>query len=848
VTRKQAAAGSVSKTKRPAKTDGASSSPKQETVFSTAAETERPAETDKAPPSPKQETAGSTAETGRPTEVDKAPPSPKQETTGSAAEAKPTDETDRTLSSPKPESAGSASETEHPTETDGTTSSPKQETVFSTAAETERLAETVEEPSSPKQESVAKAPLPPGESLPQAQRGGLGRGDQKELPAKRRNRVQISKVQPEIEGGRYPIKRIVDDDIEITADIVVDGHNALAAVLLYKEETASEWSETPMEHDINDRWQAQLKVNRLGRWQYTVEAWIDDFASWQRDLQKRVNAAQDVAVDLLIGLDLVEQAAKRASTVEKVEKADQDAFSRCIEAVGNRQNIAEAIRVSLSDELADLMRRHPDRQYATRHKEILPIVVDPKQAQFSAWYEVFPRSCSPYPGAHGNFNDLIGRLPYIADMGFDVLYLPPIHPIGETHRKGKNNNPICEPGDVGSPWAIGSAEGGHMAIHPQLGTLDDFRKLVAQAKVFGISVALDLAFQCSPDHPYVKEHPEWFRMRPDNTIQYAENPPKKYQDIYPLEFQSPAWEELWEELKRVVMYWIDQGVRIFRVDNPHTKDFSFWEWLITNVKKEAPDAIFLAEAFTRPRLMSQLAKLGFTQSYTYFAWRNSKWELEDYLTTLTTTDLKEYFRPNFWPNTPDILNDYLQVGGQPAFKIRLVLAATLSSSYGIYGPPFELCDGLPVEIGSEEYMNSEKYEIRSWNLDEPHSLKHYIAQVNKIRRENAVLQSNNNLEFYPVDNENIICYGKHSDDFSEILIVTVNLDPNWVQSGWLELPLDEFDIPSERPYQVHDLLDNRRYLWTGSRNFVQLEPHTAPAHIFRLRRYQRSERDFDYYF
>ncbi len=866
---------SVSQTKCLTETNEAPSPPK--------AETERPAETGEAPSPPKPETAfftaPSVAETERPAQAASTPSSPKRETARSVAEAERPVETGEAPSPPQQEDVTKApllpGESLPQAQRGGLGRGDQ--------SQAERPAETGEAPSSPRQESVAKVPLPPGESLPRAQRGGLGRGDQsqaerpaetgetqpsrqqeaalsplspvlppvEELPTKRRNRVQISGIQPQVEGGRYPIKRIVDDDVEITADIVVDGHNALAAMLLYKEETASEWSETPMEHDINDRWQAQIKVSRLGRWEYTIEAWIDDFASWQRDLEKRVNAAQDVAVDLLIGLNLVEEAAKRASTVEtveKVEKADQDAFSRCIEAVGNRQNIAEAIRVSLSDELADLMRRHPDREHATRYEKVLPIVVDPKQALFSAWYEVFPRSCSPHPGEHGTFNDLIARLPYIADMGFDVLYLPPIHPIGTTHRKGKNNNPFSEPGDAGSPWAIGSAEGGHMSIHPQLGTLDDFRKLVAQAKVFGISIALDLAFQCSPDHPYVKEHPEWFRMRPDNTIQYAENPPKKYQDIYPLEFQSPAWEELWEELKRVVMYWIEQGVRIFRVDNPHTKDFSFWEWLIASVKKEAPDTIFLAEAFTRPRLMSQLAKLGFTQSYTYFAWRNSKWELEDYLTTLTTTDLKEYFRPNFWPNTPDILNDYLQVGGQPAFKVRLVLAATLSSSYGIYGPPFELCDGLPVEIGSEEYMNSEKYEIRSWNLDEPHSLKHYIAQVNKIRRENAVLQSNNNLEFYPVDNENILCYGKHSDDFSEILIVTVNLDPNWLQSGWLKLPLEEFDLPPEKPFQVHDLLDNRRYLWTGSRNFVQLEPHTAPAHIFRLRRYQRSERDFDYYF
>jgi starch synthase (maltosyl-transferring) len=665
-----------------------------------------------------------------------------------------------------------------------------------------------------------------------------------ELPMKNQGRVQISGVEPHIEGGRYPIKRVIDDVVEVTADIVVDGHNALAAVLLFKEETASEWSELPMEHTINDSWQAQFKVGRIGRWFYTIKAWIDDFASWQRDLQKRVNAAQDVAVELLIGLDLVKKAAENLSDAD----ADSEAFSRCIEAVGDKKNIAEAIRVALSEELADLMRRHPDREYASSYKDALQVIVDPKQAQFSAWYECFPRSCSPFPGEHGTFNDLVARLPYIADMGFDVLYLPPIHPIGETHRKGKNNNPISEPGDVGSPWAIGSKEGGHKAIHPQLGTLADFRKLVAQAKVFGISIALDLAFQCSPDHPYVAEHPEWFRMRPDNTIQYAENPPKKYQDIYPLEFHSPAWRELWEELRSVVMYWVDQGVTIFRVDNPHTKDFSFWEWLIGSVKKEVPEAIFLAEAFTRPKLMSQLAKLGFSQSYTYFAWRNSKWELEDYLTSLTTTELKEYFRPNFWPNTPDILNDYLQVGGPPGFKIRLALAATLSSSYGIYGPPFELCDGLPVALGSEEYMNSEKYQLSSWNLDEPHSLKHYIAQVNKIRRENVVLQSHGNLAFYPVDNESIICYGKHSDDYSEVIIVVVSLDPNWVQSGWLELPIEEFDLPPGKPYQVHDLMDNKRYLWNGSRNFVQLDPNASPAHIFRLRRYQRSERDFDYYF
>jgi len=662
------------------------------------------------------------------------------------------------------------------------------------------------------------------------------------MPTKRKDRVQISRLTPEIDGGRYPIKRVVDDILEISADIVVDGHNALAVALLFKEEAASDWSEIPMEHTLNDSWQAQFKVTRIGRWQYTVTAWIDEFASWQRDLAKRVNAGQEVAVELLIGLNLVKKAAQSASA------ADREIFSRCIESIENKRNIAEGIRTSLSDELADLMRRYPDRHHASRYKEVLQVVVDPKDALFSAWYEIFPRSCSPHPGEHGTFNDLIARLPYIAGMGFDVIYLPPIHPIGRTHRKGKNNNPLAQPGDVGSPWAIGAEEGGHKSIHPQLGTLEDFRRLVAQAKVFGISVALDLALQCSPDHPYVKEHPEWFRMRPDNTIQYAENPPKKYQDIYPIEFESPAWEELWDELRSIVTYWIDQGVRIFRVDNPHTKDFSFWEWLIESVKKETPDAIFLAEAFTRPKLMAQLAKLGFSQSYTYFTWRNSKWELEQYLTSLTTTEMTEYFRPNFWPNTPDILNDYLQLGGPPAFKARLVLAATLSSNYGIYGPAFELCVGEPVEIGSEEYLNSEKYEVRHWDWDAPHNLKHYIAQVNRIRRENVVLQSNRNLRFYPFDNESVICYGKHSDDFSEVIIVAVNLDPNWTQSGWLELPIEEFDLPFGKPYQVHDLLNDKRYLWNGGRNFVQLDPQTSPAHIFRLRRFQRSEREFDYYF
>jgi starch synthase (maltosyl-transferring) len=432
-------------------------------------------------------------------------------------------------------------------------------------------------------------------------------------------------------------------------------------------------------------------------------------------------------------------------------------------------------------------------------------------------------------------------------MGFDVLYLPPIHPIGRSHRKGKNNAPSAGPHDPGSPWGIGAAEGGHKAIHPQLGTPEDFRRLVANAREHGIDIALDLAFQCSPDHPYVQDHPQWFRWRPDGTVQYAENPPKKYQDIYPLEFQTEHWQELWEELKSVVLFWIEQGVRIFRVDNPHTKPFHFWEWLIREVKRLHPEIIFLAEAFTRPKVMYYLAKAGFTQSYTYFAWRNTKAELTQYFTELTQTEVREFFRPNLWPNTPDILTEYLQLGGRPAFMARLVLAATLGASYGIYGPAFELGEHQPREPGSEEYLDSEKYEIKHWAIDRPDSLRDFIGRVNRIRRENPALHSHGGLRFHPVDNEQLICYSKQTEDASNIILVIVNLDPHHTQSGWVDLPAD---LQAERPaapYQVHDLLSDGRYLWHGSRNFVELIPQVVPAHIFRIRHRVRTERDFEYY-
>lgn len=661
-----------------------------------------------------------------------------------------------------------------------------------------------------------------------------------ETAGKTKLRVQIESVQPKINGGRFPVKRIIEDTVKVEADIFVDGSNELSAVLLYRKEGSEKWSETPMEHTVNDRWFGQFKVSEIGMWKYSIHSWIDHFKTWQRDFKKRVNAEQDVHVDLLIGLEFINRVLRQATA------KDKEKLLKIIEKLADKRNKAEANRAALSEELSRLMARYPDKTNAAVYQE-LSVTVDPKIARFSAWYEMFPRSASPVPGKHGTFKDVIAKLPYVADMGFNVLYLPPIHPIGVKFRKGKNNSTVAEKGSVGSPWAIGGKEGGHYAIHPQLGTLEDFKELLKKAEQQGLSIAIDIAYQCSPDHPYVKEHPEWFRKRPDNTIQYAENPPKKYQDIYPIDFESENWVELWEELKNIVTFWAKQGVKIFRVDNPHTKDLSFWEWMLAEVKKEFPEAIFLAEAFTRPKLLYRLAKIGFSQSYNYFPWRNAKWELTEFITEITKTEAKEFFRANLWINTPDILTEYLQVGGPNAFKARLVLAATLGANYGIYGPAYELCENRPLVPKSEEYLDSEKYEIKRWETGSPNSIRPLITKVNQIRNSNVVLQNDNNLEFYPVDNDNLICYGKHNEDFTEIIIVVVNLDTMWQQSGWIELPIHKFGIQDARPYQVHDLLSGERYLWNGSRNFVKLDPSKNGAHIFRIRRYQRTEKNFDYY-
>jgi starch synthase (maltosyl-transferring) len=593
---------------------------------------------------------------------------------------------------------------------------------------------------------------------------------------------------------------------------------------------------------VNDRWRGVFTVGRLGRYRYTIHGWIDPLRTWRRDLQKRVEAGQAEAIDLAIGAQLIESASRRAQGDDAERLRQWAAVLR-----DDARALPARITAALDQELFFAAERYPDRRFATTYAPELLINVEREKARFSSWYEMFPRSCAREPGKHGSFNDCARQLAYVASMGFDVLYLPPIHPIGHSHRKGKNNAIHAAAGEPGSPWAIGSSEGGHKAIHAQLGTLEDFHSLMAAARDYGIEIALDLAFQCTPDHPYVSEHPEWFRRRPDGSIQYAENPPKKYQDIYPLNFESERWLELWRELKSVALFWIEQGVRIFRVDNPHTKPFPFWEWWIREIQSENPEVIFLSEAFTRPKVMRRLAKVGFSQSYTYFAWRNTKWELIEYFTELTKTEVREYFRPNLWPNTPDILTEHLQFGGRAAFMARLVLAATLAANYGIYGPAFELGENRAREPGSEEYLDSEKYEIRSWDLEAPDSLKDFIARVNRIRKDNPALQSDGSLRFHEVDNDQMLCYSKETEERDNVIVVVVNLDPHHVQTGRVRLLFEDLELERGRSYQFHDLLTDSRYIWYGAQNTVQLNPQVVPAHIFRLRRHVRREQDFDYF-
>ena len=655
-----------------------------------------------------------------------------------------------------------------------------------------------------------------------------------------RGRVVVETVSPEVDAGRFPIKRVIGETVRVEADVFSDGHDVVAGVVLHRREASPAWAETPLELLGNDRYAASFTVEEEGVYEYTLTAWIDDYATWARGLGRKVDAGQDVALDLETGAALVAAAAERAAG------ADRDALLAVVEGLRATTRQAKRVQLARSAKTAALLARYPDREHATSYERELRVVVDRERARFSTWYELFPRSTSDTPGKHGTFADVEQRLPYLVELGFDVLYLPPIHPIGTTMRKGRNNALSPEPDDVGSPWAIGAEEGGHDAIHPELGTIEDFRSLVAAADRHGIEVALDLAFQCSPDHPYLREHPEWFRQRPDGTVQYAENPPKRYEDIYPFDFESEAWWELWQELLRVVRYWVEEGVRIFRVDNPHTKPFVFWEWLIGEVKREHPDVLFLSEAFTRPKVMLRLGKLGFTQSYTYFAWRNTKYELVEYFNELARSAQREYFRPNIWPNTPDILTEYLQHGGRPAFVTRLVLAGTLAASYGIYGPAFELAEGRPREPGSEEYLDSEKYQLRQWDLERGDSLRELIARVNTIRRENPALQRDWGLVFHHTDNDQLLCYSKATEDLENVVLCVVNLDPYHRQSGWVDLSLGHLGV-EEGSFQVQDLLGGGSFLWHGPHNYVELDPEVTPAHVFAVRQRVRSEHDFDYF-
>ncbi|HEX3069474.1 MAG TPA: alpha-1,4-glucan--maltose-1-phosphate maltosyltransferase [Thermoanaerobaculia bacterium] len=662
-----------------------------------------------------------------------------------------------------------------------------------------------------------------------------------ELQFDGRRRVVIEGVSPLVDDGRFPAKRVIGDVVPIEADIFADGHDLLAAVLLHRHESESEMTETTMIPLVNDRWRAEITVGRLGFYFFAFEAWIDHFATWHRDLRKRVDAGvsgNDLDVQLQTGVGMIRAAATRATD------RDRKRLDETIKRLEGSDAAEEKVVDLWHGELLDLMRRNAERKFATRDTIEHAIEVDPRRAGFSTWYELFPRSAASEAGRHGTFRDVEAQLPRIARMGFDILYLPPIHPIGTTFRKGPNNTVSTETSDPGSPWAIGAKEGGHKEIHSDLGTLDDFRRLVEAARSRGIELAMDIAFQASPDHPYVAEHDEWFQKRPDGTIQYAENPPKKYQDIYPFHFESDAWTDLWKELCGIFRYWIDNGVRVFRVDNPHTKPLPFWHWVIRTVKKHHPDVIFLAEAFTRPKIMYWLGKAGFSQSYTYFAWRNSKYELTEYFEQITKPPVSDFFRPNAWPNTPDIFPEYLQYGGRPAFVIRLMLAATLSSNYGIYGPAFERSIGDARDPGGEEYRDSEKYEIKHWPPADD-DLTELIAVVNRIRRQNPALQQNTTLKFHETTNDEIICYSKSADDESVLMIV--NVDPHNTQAGYVELDLTALNLDANRPFQVHELLSGARYTWHGPRNYVKLDPNVVPAHIFRIRRKVRSEQDFEYF-
>jgi starch synthase (maltosyl-transferring) len=641
--------------------------------------------------------------------------------------------------------------------------------------------------------------------------------------------VVIDNVQPLIDRGRYPIKRIMGEDLVVEADIFKDGHDVVAAVLKWRVVGKRAWRETPMSFVDNDRWRGVCTLYDQAIHEYTVQAWTDTFRSWQQEFAKKFEAdVSDLRSEALEGAAIVESASNRTRN-----EVDSSRLREFAGQIANGTN-SEIYALTQSGELEVLMATYPDRAGATQYQPALRVVVDRPAALFGAWYEFFPRSAEGLGDRGSTFRDCLPRVDDAKAMGFDVIYFPPIHPIGHSNRKGRNNAIISEPGDPGVPWAIGSQAGGHKAVEPSLGTLEDFDWLQKQVRKRGMEIALDFAINCSPDHPYVKEHPNWFYKRPDGTIKYAENPPKKYEDIYPLNFRCENWRELWAEMKSIVLFWAERGVRIFRVDNPHTKPVAFWEYLISGVRDKYPDAIFLSEAFTRPKMMKELARAGFNQSYTYFTWRNSKQELVEYFSELTQTEMRDYFRPNLWPNTPDILPFLLQEGGRAAFMTRVLMAATLSPLYGIYSG-YELCENKALP-GREEYLDSEKYQFKERDWNAPGNIKDWIARINRIRKQNRALQMYTNLRFYQSDNDAILFYGKMTPARDNIILVVVNLDPFRKQNSFVYVPIEEFGQMETDEYQMHDLLSDARYIWRGRKNYVELDPEVQPAHVFLVRR------------
>lgn len=641
-----------------------------------------------------------------------------------------------------------------------------------------------------------------------------------------RNRVIIENVKPEIDNGLFFIKRIPGEHVAVSADIFSDGHDVLRAVLCYRYEKDKGWTETPMLETSNDDWGAQFTVAKEGFYEYKIEAWVDHLSTWHKGFVKKQEDGQELSVELKIGAELLRKA------VAALPKAKAEKALKLAKALEGKYD--EAVAAVLTEPFAEAVQEFPLRQFQTTYDNKLRVRVGRPKELFSAWYELFPRSTSLIEGRHGTFKDCIRHLPRIQELGFDVLYLPPIHPIGKLNRKGINNATVAEAGDPGSPWAIGSDEGGHKSIAPELGTLEDYKKLIREAAKHGLEVAFDLAFQCAPDHPYIKEHPEWFLWRPDGSIMYAENPPKKYQDIVPLNFETDDWENLWNELKSIVLYWVEQGVTIFRVDNPHTKPFRFWEWLIGEVQREHPEVLFLAEAFTRPKVMAELAKGGFTQSYSYFTWRTTKKEMEEYITELTQTESREYFRPNFWPNTPDILPYELMGANVNAFVKRLIMAGTLSSNYGLYGPSYEFNENSGNTNGKEEYQNSEKYELRHYDWDARNRMTEMMTKINAIRRENPALQTTWNTQFTRTDSDHLMSYVKTTEDLGNIIWCIVNFDTQYSQSGFVEVPKALLGITGRVNLKVTDLISGESYRWFNDWNYVEINPYKCPAHIFKV--------------